>query len=338
MNEWSPGTNYSRPGTPNQSGRSFRSQWDDNEKGTKPLIVNIRAVSEKSKPQQQQQHSLEDVTKSSLSVTSKSKKNGADGSDPRFKRVISNGFQNDACVGTEIRPPKKGVQVKEDAKSKLSHWIPSGNGNSDQGVNEVKVESKESLRPEEAKRKPPGKVEPVSCSYLSQDLKEVTKSAFNHDVVKIASKESLSNCTVNTLNTSLTSDDLVDDVPNEIDIFPSASRVKKVHNWMLDQKPKVEKKQSLITVIGQTQGRDTVSSALREIDKRRKLVKELDKYAMCKKIIETEKGKDVSEMVAKITAVSSEEDSNNHSSCKNGNGSGDTAGNHKEVNGMKLVI
>lgn len=67
-------------------------------------------------------------------------------------------------------------------------------------------------------------------------------------------------------------------------------------------------------------------------------MKELDKYAMCKKIIETEKGKDVSEMVAKITAVSSEEDSNNHSSCKNGNGSGDTAGNHKEVNGMKLVI
>lgn len=64
--------------------------------------------------------------------------------------------------------------------------------------------------------------------------------------------------TVNTLNTSLTSDDLVDDVPNEIDIFPSASRVKKVHNWMLDQKPKVEKKQSLITVIGQTQGRDTL--------------------------------------------------------------------------------
>lgn len=50
-----------------------------------------------------------------------------------------------------------------------------------------------------------------------------------------------------------------------------------------------------------------LSSALREIDKRRKLVKELDKYAMCKKLIETDKGKEISDLVAKITSLSPSE-------------------------------
>lgn len=53
----------------------------------KPLVVNIRAVTE-TKSRTFQQHSMEDVTKSSLPVSTKINKTGNAMSDPRFKRFV----------------------------------------------------------------------------------------------------------------------------------------------------------------------------------------------------------------------------------------------------------
>lgn len=45
------------------------------------------------------------------------------------------------------------------------------------------------------------------------------------------------------------------------------------------------------------------SSTLQEIDQRKKLAKELDKHAICKKLITTDKDKEISNLISKINFI-----------------------------------
>ncbi|KAL0279045.1 UNVERIFIED_CONTAM: hypothetical protein PYX00_000688 [Menopon gallinae] len=147
--------------------------------------------------------------------------------------------------------------------------------------------------------------EPSTYDSAPEQLKDVHKFTFNHEHVPNGiAKPSVSDCTINTRNTSLVSEDIADVYADKLNTFSSTTRVKKVQNWIADQKPKIDKRQSVITVIGQTQGQSPLSSALHEIDQRRKLVKELDKYAICNKITNSEKDKEISTLVAQINFLS----------------------------------
>lgn len=301
MHEWSPGGNYSRPVTPNQQGqmRSIRPQWDEPNLERKPLVVNIRAVADSRSKPTFQQRSTEDISRGSLTSVSRKKKSLTGTSDPRFKKVLSPNSQKDAGVGTEIKSSRVLPSTAEEENVKTEINNSKTDYQCGDMLNKEKPVKSGNKIPEFKNLTVPQ--ETLNFDTNLDHLKEVEKLSFSPDIV--FPKKSVSDCTVRTKNTSYGSDDIADEYLTRLHTFPSATRVSKVHNWIRDQKPKAEKRRSVITVIGQTQAPPPLSSTLQEIDQRKKLAKELDKHAICKKLITTDKDQELNNLISKINFI-----------------------------------